>query len=228
MIDKEALRQAIRDLGVDLCGFGSVNRMRDAPQGFAPRDVLPGANTVIAYAVAFPAGTIKCPSPHPYTRVRNSISDKLNAVSLEVCLRLEKMGYDAVPIPTVEDVLDERTGRYRSIISIKHAAQAAGIGTIGRNSLLITPSYGSLVWLGAALTNAVIAPDPMLDSICTQCDLCVRACPADALRGEQLDQKACADCCFGTVGGVWAIKCHACRDVCPHCMGSARADGARG
>lgn len=30
-------------------------------------------------------------------------------------------------------------------------AQAAGLGTIGRHSLLITPEFGSMIWLGAVL-----------------------------------------------------------------------------
>ena len=38
--------------------------------------------------------------------------------------------------------------RYRSIISLKHVAQAAGLRTIGRQSLLITPEFGSMIWLG--------------------------------------------------------------------------------
>lgn len=223
MICKEELRRQIVDMGVDICGFGTVDRMNTAPEGFKPCDVLPSAKTVIAYAIAFPSATIKCTSPHPYTRVRNSISDKLNAISLDVCLYLEKAGYEAIPIPTVEDVLDEKTGRYRSIVSIKHAAQAAGIGTIGRNSLLITPEYGSLVWLGAAISNVEIESDPLLESICSECDSCVKACPVDALRDAELCQKACSKYCFGEVGGIWAIKCHACRDVCPHLLGAKRA-----
>ena len=223
MIQKEKLRQRILSMGVDLCGFGNVERMEGAPEGFKPRDVYPDAKTVIAYAIAFPSATLQWASPHRYTRVRNSISDKLNGISLDVCLALEKMGSGAIPIPTVEDVLDERTGRYRSIVSIKHAAQAAGIGAIGRNSLLITPECGSLVWLGAALTDAEVEPDAQLENICTKCERCVKECPVDALKGIELEQRTCSGYCFGEVGGIWAIKCHACRDVCPHLLGSKRS-----
>jgi len=34
-------------------------------------------------------------------------------------------------------------------------------------------------------------------------------CPVNALEKEELDQKKCYDYCFGEVGGIWAIKCHA-------------------
>ncbi|NMA07013.1 MAG: epoxyqueuosine reductase [Ruminococcaceae bacterium] len=221
-MDKEELRNKIKKLGVDLCGFGSVERMNSAPEGFRPRDVLPESKTVISFAIASPFGALKSTSPHPYTRIRNSISDKLNSISLDVCLLLEKEGYLAIPIP-IENVFDEKTGRFRSIISIKHAAQAAGIGTIGRNSLLITPEYGSLVWLGAVLTDADIESDPLLDELCRSCDLCVKACPVNALEKEELDQKKCSSYCSGEVGGKWAIICHACRDVCPKLLGEDRS-----
>jgi hypothetical protein len=98
-MDKEELRNKIKKLGVDLCGFGSVERMNSAPEGFRPRDVLPESKTVISFAIASPFGALKSTSPHPYTRIRNSISDKLNSISLDVCLLLEKEGYLAIPIP---------------------------------------------------------------------------------------------------------------------------------
>lgn len=41
----------------------------------------------------------------------HSISDKLNDISLYVCLLLEKEGYLAIPIPVIEAVFDEKTGQ---------------------------------------------------------------------------------------------------------------------
>ena len=72
---------------------------------------------------------------------------------------MEKYGIASVPIPTNESQWDQNTGRWRSIISLKHAAQAAGLGTIGRHSLLITPEFGSMVWLGAVLCDQELEQD---------------------------------------------------------------------
>lgn len=82
-----------------------------------------------------------------------------------------------MPIPTNESEWDSSTNRWRSIISQKHAAQAAGLGTIGRHSLLITPEFGSMVWLGAVLVDAELEADPLLKPLCTNCNLCAEACP---------------------------------------------------
>ena len=61
----------------------------------------------------------------------------------------------------------------RSIVSAKHAAQAAGLGTIGRNTLLLTPEYGSMVWLSVILTELALEADEQKADICNNCNLCV-------------------------------------------------------
>ena len=43
-------------------------------------------------------------------------------------------------------------------ISLKHAAEIAGLGVIGKNYLLTNPQYGNLIWLSAILTNAELTP----------------------------------------------------------------------
>lgn len=74
-----------------------------------------------------------------------------HAIALDFCIEMEKNQIVCVPIPTNESQWDKNTNRWRSIVSQKHIAQAAGLGTIGRHSLLITPEFGSMVWLGAVL-----------------------------------------------------------------------------
>jgi len=95
--DKEQIGADILRMGVNLVGFSDVTRFSDAPEGFSPADVLPSCKTAISFAIAFPRGGIKSPFPYIYTRIRNTISDKLNGIALDVCLYLEAMGYASVP-----------------------------------------------------------------------------------------------------------------------------------
>lgn len=225
-MDSRTVKAFVCSQGAELCGVAGIDRFGSAPKGYHPLDVMPTCKSVISFAMPFPVGTLKCASAVPYTRVRNTITPKMDAIALELCLFLEAHGYAAAPIPTNESQWDESTGRWRSIISQKHAAQAAGVGTIGRHSLLITPEYGSMVWLGCVLTEAALEADSLLPDICGDCGLCVAACPVNALAEREMNQQACWDHAFGDDPEmqIWRISCHACRDACPHNLGTKRAN----
>ena len=216
------VKEILHSLGAELCGIASLNHFSDAPEGYHPLDVWPECRAVISFACRFPASALECTTPVVYTRVRNSITAKMDAIAIDLCVEMEKRGVRCVPIPTNESQWDGRTGRWRSIVSQKHAAQAAGLGTIGRHSLLITPELGSMVWLGCVLCGVELEADELQKPLCSDCGKCVEACPAKALDGDELAQQACWDHAFGDdpEKQVWCISCHACRDVCPFCLGS--------
>ena len=222
MIDSKQVKEIMFALGADLCGIASIDRFENAPEGYHPLDVLPTCRSVISFGCRFPAGTLICKSHIPYTRVRNSITPKMDAMALDFCIEMEKRQVLCVPIPVNESQWDEHTGRWRSIVSQKHAAQAAGLGTIGRNSLLITPEFGSMIWLGAVLCDQELEPDEMKTPLCDHCNLCVEACPVNALENPEMNQQSCWDYAFGTdeETQAWRIACHKCRDVCPYQLGS--------
>lgn len=222
MIKSNKVKDLMLSLGSDLCGIASIDRFKDAPKGYHPLDVLPTCKSVISFGCRFPVGTLKCKSQIPYTKVRNAITPKMDAIALDFCIEMEKQGVICVPIPTNESQWDENTGRWRSIISQKHAAQAAGLGTIGRHSLLITPEFGSMVWLGAVLCEQELEPDELRENICENCNRCVEICPVNALENEEIKQQTCWDFAFGddVEKQVWTISCHRCRDACPHNLGS--------
>lgn len=141
-------------------------------------------------------------------------------MAVQFCIDMEKMGILAVPTRTNGSEWDGNTGRWRSIVSAKHAAEAAGLGTIGRHSLLITPEFGSMVWLSVILTELKLEPDELKESVCTNCNLCVKICPVNALEHDSVDQSACWDYAFGEVNKDWRISCHKCRDICPFNLGT--------
>jgi len=76
----------------------------------------------------------------------------------------------------------------------KILATQAGLGTIGKNTLLIHPRFGSFILLSGVLTTLEIPhppPSPMR-STCGDCHLCIDACPVSALVSPHcLDARRC-------------------------------------
>ncbi len=106
--------------------------------------------------------------------------------------------------------------------------QAAGLGVIGDNGLLITPDYGSYVFLGEIVTDMTLTPSQPIGKTCLHCGACQKNCPQGALQDNgsvvldlcrshisqkkgnlsPLEQKQLLD------GGlIWG--CDICNDVCP-------------
>lgn len=71
------------------------------------------------------------------------------------------------------------------------AAVKAGLGTRGRNGLLLTERYGSWVFIGEIVTTLHLTPAEKELQLCDSCDLCIRACPTGALSESGFDDTLC-------------------------------------
>jgi ferredoxin len=116
-------------------------------------------------------------------------------------------------------------GNYRVIAPL--VARDAGLGEIGRMSILMTPRLGPRVRLGVVTTDAELNPDPYkpdhaVIDFCSICKKCAVNCPCQAIpHGERqetdgsLRWRMDADACFlywNTVG----TDCARCMAVCPY------------
>jgi epoxyqueuosine reductase QueG len=217
------VKKIATELGVDLCGIASADRFEDAPEGFHPRDVLPECQSVIVLACQFLKSTLFAKSTIPYTNVRNELSGKMDRLATDLSYQLEAKSVLAIPINSIGPTeWDARTNKSRGIISLKHAAELAGLGKIGKNTLLINEKYGNMIWLSAVLLSEKLEPDLLaeFEGCIPNCTICLESCPIQALDGVSMNQIACRDYAFGKHnGGEWRIKCFTCRKVCPHCFG---------
>lgn len=109
----------------------------------------------------------------------------------------------------------------------KAFAQQAGIGWIGKNSLLLNRDHGSWVFLGVVLTPLELARDEPEVDHCGTCRLCLDACPTDAFAAPRvLDARRCIahwtiesrdperDVDPETLG-QHVFGCDICQEVCP-------------
>ncbi len=224
MLNSRKVKHTAYELGADLCGIASIDRFGGAPEGFHPTDTLPSCKSVIVLAKKFSAASIFCATQIPYTVTRNILSDDLDVLAVRLCAALEDEGVAAVPTGTISPTLwDAKTNRSRNAVSAKHSAVAAGLGRIGKNTLLVTPEYGNMVWLTVALCEAELEPDDVLtgDPCPENCNVCVDSCPVHALGSPEMNQDACFEYAFKTEEGQpFIFKCNKCRTLCPNCLGS--------
>jgi epoxyqueuosine reductase QueG len=218
-MDSNYIKEIAYSLGADVCGIASIRRFDDAPKGFHPLDVYSETKSVIVFGKQFSKSLFEANTNVPYTFVKNKSVELLDNISIKLALTIDSEGYKAIPIPADEpyEYWDTENRHGRGILSLKHLAQEAGIGCIGKNTLLVNKTYGNRLYLGAVISNVELTEDDLIDNFCPEnCNICIKACPQEALDGITINQKKCREkCAISTPGGGFIYSCNICRKVCP-------------
>jgi len=130
----------------------------------------------------------------------------------DVAAFVRELGYDA---------------RCGQDVPLKYVAHRIGLGSYGKNGILLTKEFGSYIGLRDVLTDAPLEPDaaPAQD-LCGSCTRCLKACPTGALYAPY---KVNARLCLNPITrredpigtetrpGMrnWIIGCDICQEVCP-------------
>lgn len=131
--------------------------------------------------------------------------------------------------------MDEQIGPHSGRVFVDSApvmerawGRLAGLGWIGKHSLLLNRKYGSFFFIGLIITDMQLEPDRPGGDYCGDCTRCLDACPTHAiLPGKVVDASRCIS--YLTIENRedripeefrghmqnWAFGCDICQDVCP-------------
>jgi len=220
-MNNETVKQYGLDAGARVVGIATAKDFGLAPEGFKPTDVLEGCRSVVVLGIPSPPEVLN--DTTEYTASRNAMLTAMTNTAKEVAKQIKANGHKVKVISAAGGKWVEGDGRKEQFghISLKHAAEIAGLGVIGKNYLLTNPQYGNLLWLSAILTDAELMPDEKAEfTMCDNCNKCVEACPAGALGDLALFGKKGCSQFFKIENRKFVIKCFLCRKVCPYRFGN--------
>ena len=199
---------------------------RQADMRAHPARIMPDAQVAVVTLTNYFHG-----SPHPAATPRGSAPARVAQYAwstdyhLVLGRRLERLAgaiCELVPGARTRCFVDAGPVPEREL------AQRAGLGWIGKNTVLIRPGLGSFTFIGVVFTNAALLPDlPFAADRCGSCRRCLDACPTDAfVEPRVLDSRRCISYLTiehrgpFTAGedrlvGDWLFGCDVCQEVCP-------------
>ncbi|MGG0754111.1 tRNA epoxyqueuosine(34) reductase QueG [Brevibacillus laterosporus] len=242
---KETIQRYAAEIGIDKIGFTSadpflelkdrliVHREKGYESGFEEKDIdkrvypeltLEGARSIIAIAIAYPSKMTNFPKSEPEA-YRGILARSAWGLDYHHVLR-DKLNQLADFIQTLKPDARLESMVDTGVLSDRAVAERAGIGWVGKNCSIITPEFGSYVYLGEMITNLPLPSDQPMEDQCGECTLCLDTCPTQALvQGGQLNSQRCVAFLtqvkneipeeFREKIGNRLYGCDTCQTICP-------------
>lgn len=171
-------------------GFQSGFEEPNIEKRVNPTLIMEGAQSIISIALAYPSKMNERVTSKKGERrgvfSRSSWGLDYHLILKERLAKLEAYIKERIPAAKCQSMVD--TGE----LSDRAVAERAGIGWSGKNCAIITPEFGSYVYLGEMITNLPFAPDEPIEDGCGECTKCLEACPTGALvQGGQINAQRC-------------------------------------
>lgn len=194
-VDTAALGDRIRRIadeeGIPVLGVAASEEMESEPSGSRPSDLLPDARSFLVFGLAVPAGVFDTDAHRTETvwRTQNIYYRRLDTLSLRFAALLEDNNESAVPVFGCLPMGLNAAREVYGFMNQLQMGEAAGIGIIGRNGLLLHERYGARLMLGGVVTTAPLPAIRLGDNpgpgCPPDCRICVDACPVGAISLEE-------------------------------------------
>ncbi len=185
-----------------------------------PEELVPGAKSVISVLLNYFPGEEQKNKDAPVVSKYAYGEDYHFVVKRKLKMLLE----------FIQEEIDEVKGRAfvdSAPILDRAWARNAGLGWVGKNSMLISKDYGSFVFIGELIIDLELQADLPVKDYCGNCTICIDACPTGAIiQPYVVDGSKCIS--YFTIekkGGIpdqfkgkfmnRVFGCDICQDICP-------------
>lgn len=246
ILNSQIVKEAARQVGFDACGIAEASPLGEdelqlrewlaagyhadmhymaehVEMRYDPRLLLSGARSVVSVLLGYkPSQRVEGKAKIAQYAYGQDYHERVKSMLFALIAAIRERYPDFEAKPCVDTVP----------ISDKHWAVRAGLGWIGRNTLLVNPALGSYCYIGELVTTAEVDQyDTPMESRCGDCRRCVDACPNGCLTigtggGALNDARRCAS--YHTIENRaatlpddvrlsgYAFGCDCCQLVCPY------------
>jgi epoxyqueuosine reductase QueG len=234
--DNNWLEQTRNDIGADLIGVLAINERSHPDVLYGVKTFLPLAKACVVLGMEYASETmnlIKLPVKYAGSvKTGDLLAPHVNQLTIEIdqansalVKNLRQLGYRSLALPSRG--LPLRPGEIKASLSFAHVAEAAGMGTIGTHSLLITPEFGTRTRLACLLTEAPLKTTRRMDPVddCTHCLDCVKICPVGAISSPVPGARYQVDAMRCKFYREKFDNCGLCQKVCSYATGHSETTG---
>ncbi|MCU0651444.1 MAG: hypothetical protein MUC39_00670 [Candidatus Omnitrophica bacterium] len=211
-----ALKKLAQSLGIELFGVGDIKALKNDFN--LSEKILNKIDKAVSLGLRLSPGILSDIENSPtrlyfhHYKTANALLDQL---TFRVSNYIQQKGFLTVSIPASQIVDWQKQTAH---LSHKKIGVLAGLGWIGRNNLLINKKIGSQFRLSTILTDMPLQIDKPLKEDCGNCSICVKICPAGAIkdRPEDFDHIKCFEKLkeFQKLRFVDQYICGVCVNVC--------------
>jgi epoxyqueuosine reductase QueG len=181
-----------REKGIDVFCEVGLDDLQDDDRS-SVLEFLPSARSVIVFGMEVPLAVYRMPAKDK-TREMLRIATAIDNTAVLLAGLLEEEHVPARPVPLYLPVRIVN-GKVLGVVRLKQLAAAGGLGSIGKNTVLLTQRFGPRLFLLGVVTARPVQEDRQAGRddvpLCSGCGRCIKVCPTGALGPDGVDAFRC-------------------------------------